>query len=604
MQFVQPHSLASSASSDSTRNTYGGDGFDPPSTKSILTGLHMFTIVPEEIDGADISRPLRVELGAQLSQAAAQCWVVIDGFSERIIQAQQTTAETHALIIALLAFTKAWLSCGCTLTGLYKDHLPTFRLLCASLQVGLSKDVMMAGCACLKELVVLKEYPRPLERDGCLEIILSSLLAQSQQLLTAIYTPSTAGTATTPPQIPQAPQVAVCPANTATGTATGIVFNVVDYSKCEMKQCRVDEDEDMGQMMVELCNTLVCLGENEILLFTTGYSSENVQTSVQRCDSLVFGFFHTLIAIMRIKPRKMAFSSFDYWNEMVDIPSAAWHPILLPDVLPRVLNILINHCVDPSQAHAILPYMLEEEENRDSVYATAGLVTGGVPQNDENNNNEEDREDFETFRDTRLGISELHCLLVEHLQSNYFGPLQKRFQAFAIDPSAIQSSWGYLEVTLYTLCCVMDPVKELIKPAPAASGGGESSASSTYRQSIVQFLYTIAQCCLNVSDAPRYPALHQACCKYFGSLTFLLAPKLLSSAYLVVFTADGQQGRICDLYFAVLRYLVESVGSCQLKATSKDAAKAVHKLSIHGIKRLSAFVPEVLQQQQQQQQQQ
>jgi len=170
----------------------------------------------------------------------------------------------------------------------------------------------------------LKEYPRPLSRDSALGSVLAALAVQAQTLLLPHY--HTHGS--------------LGPADS-------------DFSRFSVRGGEGDE------MLVELCTTLTCIASGEMQLLTTGYSSEDAHIQIQaqgqgqvpRADAIVVTFFNTLMGVIRIRPRKMASSSFDYWAEVTDIPQRQWHPYI-ETVLGQLLGAVVSHATYPSDAKA------------------------------------------------------------------------------------------------------------------------------------------------------------------------------------------------------------------------------------------------------------
>ena len=73
--------------------------------EQIVLGLSMLSVVPEEVEAADVSRTVQLELQDQLINFSLQFAVMVDQLSEKALTSRE-------LFIALLKQITTWLSSG------------------------------------------------------------------------------------------------------------------------------------------------------------------------------------------------------------------------------------------------------------------------------------------------------------------------------------------------------------------------------------------------------------------------------------------------------------------------------------------------------------
>jgi len=476
--------------------------------QSVL-GLTMLTFAPEEVENADVSRAVQVELQDQLINFSMQFAVLMNQLAEKALYSREFFA-------ALLKQLTAWLPQGMTLSKLYADHHQSFEMLCMAVKMT-DVQLIAEGCGAIKALVVLKEYPRPEKRTEALRALLACVNSQVQTLLAPYQTPASEGHT-------------------------------------------IDTDDDSGRALVELCSVYVTLASSAAdgEFFCTGYYDASIP---QRETDLLVGFYTNLLGIIRLKPRSLAFSTFDFWAEFQDFAPAEWHPLVRDSVLQELFTIVVSHCTLPASSAS---WSQSERDLSD------------------------DQEDFVSFRDARLGIQEALGLCMT-LKSQFFGVLQAQLESFERNPA----QWMQLEVVLFVLHSCMEAIKEIVMKL--------TYQDKAYQQSILQFLYNTLHLVLSLPPSFYYEgraltSLHQSVCKFVGSLTFLLTSNVNERAVMQLSNAkfvDPTTGvapsvvYITSLYYLALRSVLAAADSAHA-VTASEAAKAVHKLSVHGCKRLTA----------------
>lgn len=480
-----------------------------------LIGLGMVSAAPEEVDAADVSRDLQLELTDQLHSCAPAFAQLVDRYSQQAL-------ESRELFLALLRQARAWLSCGMTFSKLFLDHRPTFDLVCAGLHTA-DVEVISQSCGIVREISLLKEYPRPDARTEALRVLLGRLNGEVQALLRA-HQPG------------------------YVDSAEARVRAMLTGEALEM-----DADSDVGAICAEYSSTYATLasGAAEGELLCTGYSDPAMTA---RESDLLVGFYSALMGIIRLKPRKMAFSTFDFWAEFGDFSAAEWHPHVRGSVMYELLCAIVCH----------------------STYPADSIAWSGAERDAS-----EDQEDFVAFRDARLGIAEAVKLCLSALSGRFFAVLQAKFEMF----QQPQQHWMHLEVVLFLLCSCMDDIKEMVMKL--------TYKDKAYQKSVLQFLYDVTQRALSIPVAfyaqYRLAHLHQAVCRFLGSLTFLLVSAVNDRPVMQLSNSAGATVHISDFYFMALRSALEAVGAGQA-STAAEAARAVHKLCVHGCKRLLADV--------------
>jgi hypothetical protein len=477
----------------------------------------MITIVPDEVKAADVSRSLQEELSDQLHASATQFAQLVDTYSSQ-------TRDSRDLLVVLLRLLRAWLPCGLSLAKLFTEHRSSFDLVCLAVQAT-DVEVATQGCGVIKDIVVLKEYPRPAARTEALKVLVNCL-SQSVHGHIAAHIP---------------------------GYINSSEHRITRLLRDEAGS--VDPDFDIGALMAEYSNTLGTLAsaEGESQLLCTGYHDES--STAQETELLVT-FHNASMAVAHLRPRKMAVNLFEFWTEYDGLSPAECHVYVRETVLYEFYCVLTSHCTYPADA-----------------------LRWGATERDYS----EDQEDFVNFRDWRLGLPEMLKLCLNSLKGRFFAVLQSRFELFAQQ----LPRWMHLEVILYVLHSCMDTVKETVTKA--------LYKDKAYQQSIVQFLYTVTRCVLAVPGdvymEHRLLSLYQAVCKYIGALTFLLVGSTDALPVMQVQPSPdnatrGQPAYVSDFYYQAVGQMVQAV-SCGHETTSTEAAKAVHKLCVHGSKKLT-----------------
>lgn len=471
-----------------------------------VVGISMLTVLPEEVENADVSRALQTELSDQLQESSSQFAQLVDQYCPQALASRD-------LFLALLKQSRAWLNCGLTLSKLYLEHRPTFELVCTGLQTS-DVEIITQSCAFIKELIAMKEYPRPAVCAEALAVLLGTL----NNLVLTLTSPFIAAGA-------------------------------------------IDTGSEQGAIIIELCNTYSSVASQGSAgeLLCTGYSDPSIETVE---TTLLVGFYTALSAMIRLKPRTMAFSTFDFWTEFQDHSVTDWHPHVRENAVYDLFTAVVSHATYPKES---------------------------VKWTDNERDFSEDQEDFVSFRDARLGIQDILTMCLNVLKSQFFTTLQSHLQAFESNPS----SWMQLEVVLYVLYSSMDAIKEIVMKL--------TYHDKAYQRSILQFLYNITALVLSLPASyyanNRLMHLYQSVCKYLGSLTFLLTSNVnertvmqLSPASSNSSSSPGSGGvvYVTDFYFSALRSVLEAA-ACSHPGTSSEAAKAVHKLSVHGCKKLTAM---------------
>ena len=158
---------------------------DAKTVEQGVLGLTMLTVAPEEVENADVSREVQLELKDQLINFSMQFAVLMNQLAEKALCSRE-------FFVALLKQLTAWLPLGMTLSKLHADHHQSFEILCMAVKMT-DIQLITEGCGAIKALVVLKEYPRPEKRTEALRALLESVNAQVQTLLAPYQAPSAEG---------------------------------------------------------------------------------------------------------------------------------------------------------------------------------------------------------------------------------------------------------------------------------------------------------------------------------------------------------------------------------------------------------------------------
>ena len=561
-------SAISTITTGSTSGGGNGSISEEANLSRVIQGLRMLTILPEEVDAADVSRTVRTELERHMQNMSAEFARLADNLAPFALHSRD-------LYLALVKQGSAWLTpSGMTLSKLYTDYRQSFDLVCVTaFQMG-DTELVNASCELLRNIISMYEYPRSAVRD---EAVMMAVAALTQYSLPVVASASS-----------NQQQAQADPSN---------------------NEGEFGIDDEIIRLLMDICQTQLSIFSAEMQLLTS-------KAKAGSSSAFVISFFQLFMELIRLKPRKFASSTFDFWGDLQDNPTSEWHPHIREKVLPQLLEILLAHCQYPSQA---MRSWLQSSE--------------GV---------EEDQEDFTAFRDTRMGLAELFNICFTTLGGQFFASLQAHFSAAFCGPSrvlemdgssaaaageanqqmaqsmqAVQNllsnggatallsthwahllkRWSHLEVVLFVLQCTMDSLKSSIC---------EQNCDAGFRHSVLMFLYNVTTTVMAIpsseyaSPSNNLSLLQDTVCKYLGSITFMLCsgPGVgtppISSPHGVSgrnfgkhadfsFTdANGCVQTLGQFYFQALQFAFEAIAS-SIGSTSIAAARSFHKLCIHGV---------------------
>jgi len=236
----------------------------------------------------------------------------------------------------------------------------------------------------------------------------------------------------------------------------------------------------------------------------------------------------------------------------------------------------------------------------------------------------DDQEDFESLRDSRLGIQEIlwMCLYVlkmefieilmecikifensniqmismmmnheNEVNNNMFQQSRRNDQSMIaisttnhVSCRTSNNNWNSLEVVLFIVHLCIDKLKEILTKSNNSSG----SNNGKYQQSIAQLLYHSIQLILSLPYDYCFNNhlfyLQSTICKYFGCLTFLLTKSNKT------FDFSGSISFV-TIYYSVLRYLfIVFSNPSRYIQISIQSSKSIHKLIVNGMKLLTSLV--------------
>lgn len=298
--------------------------------------------------------------------------------------------------------------------------------------------------------------------------------------------------------------------------------------------------DEVHSVAVEIINTFTCFASREI---------------EQLCgkESIGLNFLRLYIGCISKFPRSLAFLTFDFWIELhQDIDDVDRAAYINEEIIPSLFVILVRHCT----------------------YSSEYLKTLSSGELDD------DMDDFENFRDTRLGIQELFRLCHCSLKHSFFATLTAVLSMFLNDSKA---GWMHLEVVLFVTQSAMESIKSSLN-----LDNDDDAPLGELQQAAVNFVYTLTKCLLSIPQeyfvTTRVAVIYETIYRYIGSLTFMLTSETLT-AYEPV---DGSSTAFISmptksLFYSAMMSAFAGIYVEDLKA-STAAAKAFYQLSIHGSK--------------------
>jgi hypothetical protein len=418
-----------------------------------------------------------------------------------LVDSIATAITDTSVLVATIKVIRAWLPQGFNLCTLYKDHKPAFGLVCSGLQAT-DSSILMESVGLTRELFTNTEYPRDSCRNDAVRTIISYLTSSNASWVSQYFFGGN------------------------------------------------QSDERRYTVAVEIVHAFTCIASQEIQLLC-GNDGASVGEP----------FFHMIICCISNTPRNLAFLTFDFWIELhQDMPPVDRAAHLSTQVLPALLNILINHCM---YSHKYIQTLASGELN-------------------------DDMDDFDNFRDTRLGIQELFQLCHVSIGAVYFRTLTSLLIVYMTDP-ALQ--WMKLEIVLFAVRCSMESLKSAIDDC--------EEGISEVEQEAVNFLfnltvYLVSNPLTSFVSAGLFVVVNSIC-SYLSAITFLVTSNSIAArleadgAVASAYCSVGQhQGAFLWVPFKTLFYQCISLSfdciSSPSAPTSKAASKAFYQLSIHGSK--------------------
>lgn len=299
----------------------------------------------------------------------------------------------------------------------------------------------------------------------------------------------------------------------------------------EELDCGNGTDGDASKVACELTSTITAILTQETA----------ITTSPATCN---IDFFQLYLSAISHRPRSLAFLTLDFWTELQDREVADRDPRFMQLIVPSFFKVLVSHCTYPADCgswHFVSP--------------SEPSSTGDI---------NEQQEDFESFRDLRLGIKDAVAMCVYcGDRSAFFQTLQEKIQMCNItDTASLASNWMHVEAAVFVLHCAMVALRPEMQPKHKQPTAEQAEA--------IQFAYSVTRHILSLSLDPfRVRGLYQmlvSVYRYLGSITFLLT----------------SEPSCAELFSPALLLCLEGVGSSDI-STAQIAAKSFHQLCIHGM---------------------
>jgi len=123
-------------------------------TSISYVGIELFSLIPSEVEAADVSNSLRIELQSQLNNEVKRILSLIQSIAS--LNHIDSNQQLRILQVSALKLFRSWLMQGITLTILYEQYNIILKFLCDLLISGESLLVIEA-CSSLRELILIED---------------------------------------------------------------------------------------------------------------------------------------------------------------------------------------------------------------------------------------------------------------------------------------------------------------------------------------------------------------------------------------------------------------------------------------------------------------
>lgn len=157
------------------------DIIDPSfSSSAAILALELFVLIPSEVEAADVSHSLRIELQSQLHNEFKRMLLLIQSIITLPLNDNNYQNIRNLQISALKLF-RSWLMQGITLSILFQEYNTILKFLCDSLQSGDSLLVIEA-CSSLREIIMIEDIDNPTVRDETVIKIIQHVTSTAHSL--------------------------------------------------------------------------------------------------------------------------------------------------------------------------------------------------------------------------------------------------------------------------------------------------------------------------------------------------------------------------------------------------------------------------------------
>jgi hypothetical protein len=126
-------------------------------------GIELFSLIPSEVEAADVSHTLRIELQSQLITESKRILLLIQSILSLPMNENNYQHVRNLQIIALKLL-RSWLMQGITLSILYQEYNIILKFLCDTLQLG-DPLLVTESCSSLREIVMIEDIENQIVRD-------------------------------------------------------------------------------------------------------------------------------------------------------------------------------------------------------------------------------------------------------------------------------------------------------------------------------------------------------------------------------------------------------------------------------------------------------
>ena len=122
---------------------------------TIFVVLELFSLIPSEVEAADVSHSLRIELQSQMHNELNRILLLIQSIAS-LTTSDNNFQHLRNLQVHALKVLRSWLMQGITLSILFERYNITLKFLCDSLQSG-DPLLVVEACSSLREIVMIED---------------------------------------------------------------------------------------------------------------------------------------------------------------------------------------------------------------------------------------------------------------------------------------------------------------------------------------------------------------------------------------------------------------------------------------------------------------